>query len=184
MEGFKNYYLERKPFRTMIHLIVGNTGSGKSAYSNNLKIDTLGVVFSLDQWNKTLFFPDKKEEDGLQWMLERIERVETIILEMVLQLDITGTDSILDLGLSKYEQREKFRKFAEVNYIPVKTHFLDISKETRRERVLKRNIEQGETFDLEVTEENFEFMEEWFEEPTPSELEDGIIIKDSINLNN
>lgn len=49
----------------MIHLIVGNTGSGKSTYANRLREEAKGVIFTLDKWNKTLFLPDKKEDDGL-----------------------------------------------------------------------------------------------------------------------
>ncbi len=45
----------------MIHLIVGNTGAGKTTYANKLKKELKGVVFSIDQWNNTLFLPDKKE---------------------------------------------------------------------------------------------------------------------------
>ena len=32
----------------MIHLIVGNTGSGKTTYCNQLKGKNKGVVFSID----------------------------------------------------------------------------------------------------------------------------------------
>lgn len=160
----------------MIHLIVGNTGAGKTSYAQNLKLDTMGIVFSIDTWNKKLFFPDKREEDGLDWMLERIDRVEDIILEYILQLDIIGTDSILDLGLSKHKHREKFREFARKNQIPIKTHFLDVSKETRKQRVLERNNNKGETFQIEVTNQNFEFMEQWFEAPTEEEMFDGVVI--------
>ena len=63
----------------MLHLIVGNTGSGKTTYANALKSKTKGVLFSIDTWNKTLFQPDKTPADGLEWLLERIERSETII---------------------------------------------------------------------------------------------------------
>lgn len=54
----------------MIHLIVGNTGIGKTTYSNKLKATTKGVIFSIDFWNNTLFIPDKNPEDGLDWFLE------------------------------------------------------------------------------------------------------------------
>jgi len=161
----------------MIHLIVGNTGSGKTTYSQKFKSENTGAVFSIDKWNKTLFLPDKRENDGLAWFLERIDRVESIISDLILQLDNSGTDSILDLGLSKFEHREKFRNFAKENNIKTKLHFLDIPKETRRERILQRNIEKGDAFEFEVTEENFEFMEGWFERPTQIELENAIIIK-------
>jgi predicted kinase len=162
----------------MIHLIVGNTGSGKTTYSNQLKVKTKGVVFSIDKWNKTLFLPDKKETDGLEWFLERIERAEKMIMNLIVQLEEAGTDSILDLGLAKKEHREKFRAFAEQNGFNLKIHFLNISKETRLQRVLKRNDEKGETFEFEVTRENFDFMESWFEMPTKDELANGTVIEE------
>ena len=162
----------------MIHLIVGNTGSGKTTYSNELKRKTNGVIFSIDKWNKTLFLPDKKPNDGLEWFLERIERAEIMIMDLVKQLENAKTDSILDLGLSKFEHREKFRKFAESNGYKLQIHFLDISKETRLNRVMKRNSEKGETFEFEVSKENFDFMENWFEAPNEKEMTEGIIISE------
>ncbi len=162
----------------MIHLIVGNTGSGKTTYANILKKEIGGVVFSMDKWNNILFLPDKKEEDGLQWFLDRIERSESLIMSLILQLENIGVDSILDLGLSKFEHREKFRKFAKDNYIEIKMHFLDILKKTRFSRVMERNETKGDTFEFEVTQENFDFMENWFEKPTASELKNGILMQE------
>jgi predicted kinase len=161
----------------MIHLIVGNTGSGKTTYSNKLKDETRGVIFSIDKWNKTLFLPDKKQDDGLEWFLERIDRSELIMQDLIFQLEGVKTDSILDLGLSKMEHRDKFRKFAKENNIACKLHFLDIPKEIRMKRVLDRNIQKGETFEFEVSKSDFEFMEGWFEPPSEFELVNGILVK-------
>lgn len=160
----------------MLHLIVGNTGSGKTTYSNELKKKTKGVLFSIDTWNNTLFLPDKKETDGLEWFLERIERAEKMILNVVTQLEESHTDAILDLGLSKFEHREKFRAFAASNGFDIKLHFLDISKETRWQRVQQRNTEKGATFEFEVSQENFDFMETWFEQPSENELINSVVI--------
>ncbi|MFK7833730.1 MAG: hypothetical protein AB8B52_10670 [Winogradskyella sp.] len=55
---------------------------------------------------------------------------------------------------------------------------MDISKETRLERVMKRNSEKGETFEFDVSKENFDFMENWVEKPTHSEMTNGIIISE------
>ena len=55
----------------MIHLIIGNTGSGKTTYARELKRKTKGIQFSIDTWNKTLFLEDKKPDDGLEWFLEK-----------------------------------------------------------------------------------------------------------------
>ena len=160
----------------MIHLIVGNTGSGKTTYATELRRKINGIIFSIDKWNKTLFLADKKQTDGLEWFLERIERAEKMILDLVNQLENAKTDSILDLGLSKFEHREKFRKFASLYGYELKIHFLDISKETRLSRVMKRNTEQGETFQFEVNQQDFDFMENWFEKPNEAEMKEGIII--------
>ena len=162
----------------MLHLIVGNTGSGKTTYSNELKKKTKGVIFSIDTWNNTLFLPDKTETDGLEWFLERIERAEKMILNVVAQLEQSGTDSILDLGLSKFEHREKFRAFAASQGFNITLHYLNISKETRWQRVQQRNTEKGATFEFEVTKENFNFMETWFENPTENELIGSVVINE------
>lgn len=160
----------------MLHLIVGNTGSGKTTYSFELKKITHGIIFSIDKWNKTLFLADKKPNDGLEWFLERIERSEKMIMELIQQLENSNTDSILDLGLAKYEHRAKFRKFAESHGYEIKTHFLDVSKQTRFERIIKRNKEKGASFEFEVSRENFDFMETWFEKPDKKELAGGVTI--------
>lgn len=160
----------------MLHLITGNTGSGKTTYCNKLKTASGGVIFSIDFWNNTLFLPDKNPEDGLKWFLERIKRSESVIQNLIKQLGSSNTDSILDLGFSKKEHREKFRKFAINNGFDFKLHFLDIPKETRWERIQKRNSEKGETFEFEVSKEDFDFMEGWFETPTTSEMKNGAII--------
>jgi hypothetical protein len=92
-----------------------------------------------------LFLADKKPTDGLEWFLERIERAETMILD-VRQLENSGTDSILDLGFSKLDHREKFRKIA-AKWISIKSHFLDISKETRK-RVMKETQKKRQHLNL------------------------------------
>ncbi|QWX82515.1 ATP-binding protein [Cellulophaga sp. HaHaR_3_176] len=162
----------------MIHLIVGNTGSGKTTYSNQLKEKTKGVIFSIDTWNAVLFLPDKSKNDGITWFLERIERSETLIQKLILQLKHSNVDAILDLGLSKITHRAKFIAFANQHKVEYQIHYLNISKEIRRERILKRNTEQGDTFEFEVTDENFEFMETWFEKLTKKELKNALVIEE------
>jgi len=160
----------------LIHFIVGNTGAGKTTYAQKLKEQTGGVLFSIDKWNKVLFLPDKLDSDGLEWFLDRIERSEEIMMDLIVQLEISNTDVILDLGLSKYAHREKFRKFANRNRVEHTLHFLDIPKDVRLDRVMNRNLERGDTFEFEVTKKNFDFMETWFERPDSIELKNAVII--------
>lgn len=160
----------------MLHLIIGNTGSGKTTYALQLKPKNKGIIFSIDKWNNTLFFQDKKAEDGVEWILERIERAENMMMDTISQLENAEVDSILDLGLSKFEHREKWRRFAKEHDFKYQIHYLNIDKETRRERVTKRNQEQGDSFEFEVSDEAFDFMETWFEEPCAEELLGAVVI--------
>ena len=160
----------------MIHILTGNTGSGKTTYANQLKKGTNGIIFSIDTWNNTLFLADKTPDDGLDWFLERIERAEQLIMSLIDQLERAKTDSILDLGFSKLEHREKFRQFALSNGYDFTMHFLDISREIRLARVMQRNDQKGDTYEFDVSQENFEFMETWFETPSQTEMKNGIII--------
>ncbi len=160
----------------MIHLIVGNTGSGKTTYAHQLKDITNAIHFSIDQWNKTLFLPDKGPTDGLRWFLERINREEAIIMSLIEQLESVGTDSILDLGFAKFEHRKKFRAFADENGFEHTTHYLDIPTATRFQRVMNRNEEKGQSFEFEVSRDEFDFMESWFEAPDANEMRGGTII--------
>lgn len=160
----------------MIHIILGNTGAGKTTYGLSLKEKERGVIFSIDHWNKMLFLDDKTPEDGVDWFLERIQRSDTMIQSLVIQLAEAGTPAILDLGFAKKERREAFYAFAKAYNIPIQLHFLDIPSEIRKQRVVQRNQEKGATFQFEVSETDFDFMETWFERPTPKEVEDAIII--------
>jgi len=38
---------------------------------------------------------------------------------------------------------------------------------------MQRNTEKGETFEFEVSQEDFDFMENWFERPTDKEMIGG-----------
>ncbi len=162
----------------MIHFIFGNTGAGKTTYALALKEQEQGIIFSIDHWNKTLFLEDKTPGDGVDWFLERIRRSDTMIQSLVTQLAGVGTPAILDLGFAKRKRREEFYKYARENKIPYQLHFLDIPKSIRRERVHSRNKTKGETFQFEVSDSDFEFMEDWFETLTPAELKIAIHITD------
>ena len=49
----------------MIHLIVGNTGSGKTTYSNELKRMTKGIIFSIDKIPIDIDKKDNSDEKTL-----------------------------------------------------------------------------------------------------------------------
>jgi hypothetical protein len=43
---------------------------------------------------------------------------------------------------------------------------------------MQRNKEQGDTFEFEVSKENFDFMETWFEKPSKTEMICSVVISE------
>ncbi len=166
----------------MIHLIIGSTGAGKSTYAKRLAEKDGAIIFSIDEWNNTLYLMDKGENDGIDWMLERIERSENMIWSLCVQLDMQSQEVILDLGFSKFDHREKFRILADDFNIDYKLHFLDFPKDVRLDRVLNRNTVKGDTYIFDVNKDMFDFMETRFEMPSKTELKGAIVINDDSYL--
>jgi hypothetical protein len=76
----------------------------------------------------------------------------------------------LELGLLRKTDRESIKvKVEKSGHIAV-FHFVDADLPTRRQRVLDRNAEKGETYSFDVTPAMFEAMEHYFERPSDSEL--------------
>jgi len=53
---------------------------------------------------------------------------------------------------------------------------MNLPKEIRWDRVRQRNNDKGQIFEIEVSEADFNFMEDWFEKPLGKELENASII--------
>lgn len=161
---------------SIVHLITGPTGAGKTTYTLKLAQTQNAVHFSIDLWMQTLFHPDLPGEIRFEWMMERINRCEAQIWAVCRQLLARNTEVILDLGLSKFSHREKFRRLAAAENVPVRLHYVTAPQHVRRERVAHRNTHKPHTFAIEVTPEMFNFMEEWFEPPQGTELAGGVVV--------
>ncbi len=150
-------------------LVVGCTGAGKTTYARTLA-DTLGALrFSIDEWMMPLFGPDQPKPIRFDWMMERVNRCESMIFNMVQQAAMRGITAVLDLSFTKQAHREKFRTLCADAGLSVAVHFVDVPRETRWQRVQGRNAEQGETFAMHVDRAMFDFMEGMWESPHPDE---------------
>jgi predicted kinase len=155
---------------TMVHLVCGATGAGKTSYALKLSRQLNATLFSIDEWMMTLYGPDRPEPMDLPWMLERIERCETQMAALVLQLGSQGVRSVLDISLLREEQRRKWAALASKAGLSVQLHFIDVTAEERWRRVTQRNEQQGETYRLTVTRPMFDYIESVWQPPTPEEL--------------
>ncbi|MBC85979.1 MAG: Zeta toxin [Bdellovibrionaceae bacterium] len=160
----------------MIILIAGSTGAGKSTYANQLAHDLPGLVYSIDQWMRSLYWQDMPKDPDIkwfqenqQWYVERIQRCEEKIRSIAFKSEEIGQNSLLDLGFSTKDHRASFiQPFVKKGY-KVETHFLNIDPEIRWDRVQKRNGEKGETFAMNVDRGMFDYMESIFQAPDENE---------------
>lgn len=128
------------------------------------------MLFAGDQWMARLFFPDMPDPPEFDWVWERIGRAEEQIWEQVQQAAALGIASILDLGLTTFEHRNKFLCLAREAGLDFRLHWIDLPAELRWQRVQKRNEQRGSTFAIPVSRENFDLVEAMWEEPSAAEI--------------
>jgi len=161
---------------SIIHIVFGPQGAGKSTYSKKISKETNGVHLSIDDWMWKLYGEDLPKSMNLRWIMERVERCEKQIWSTSEKISKCGSVVILDLGFMKLAKRELFKSLAKDQNIPTQLHYIKAHHSIRRKRVLERNIKKGETFSFEVTSGMFDFMETEFQIPTEKELINAIII--------
>ncbi len=151
------------------HLVAGSTGAGKTTYARALAEELDGVVFSIDEWMNTLFWPDCPEMNDFPWALERVRRCEVQAAGVARQIAATGIPAILDFGFTTRQQREGWIASARAAGISVELHSLELPAEIRWARVEQRNATKAETFVFPVTRAMFEDMERMWEPPSDEE---------------
>lgn len=160
----------------MVVLVVGMTGAGKSTYARSYAQKNKAIVYSIDNWMKTLFGDDMPDDpdskwffDNQAWYTQRISRCEDQILSLVIDRARHDQNSVLDLGFTHKSHRGKFIKALNEQGVETEIHFLDVDYKVCWSRLEKRNLEKGSTFVMTVTKDMFDYMESVFERPTEKE---------------
>jgi len=154
----------------MIHLLFGPLGAGKSTLARQLADQHRGVRFSIDDWMLELYGPDRPQPMDLPWVLARVQRCERRIWAVATDVVQRGGTAILDLGCMQAADRARFVGQAGSQGLPLQAHFVTAPLALRRQRVMQRNQQRGETFSFEVPPGIFDFMETRFEPPGADEL--------------
>lgn len=152
-----------------VNLIEGPVGAGKSTFASALALQTDGVHIALDDWFSTLFSPDRPAYDFVPWYTERKERLLDLIWNHSQRILASGGIVILELGLIQSHGRAEFCRKVQDEGFELEMYILDAPREVRRERVQRRNIEQGSTFAMVVPDAVFEMASDLWE--TPNEIE-------------
>lgn len=153
-----------------IHLIEGPVGAGKSTFAAQLGAQHAIPRLTLDEWMVVLFRPDRPDEGFMEWYstckqrcIEQIWRVSTDLLDV-------GSDVILELGLVQYQDRVDFYSRVDALEVALKVYVLDVPKAVRAERVQTRNVEQGSTYQMAVSQEIFEMADSAWQMPDAAEI--------------
>jgi len=159
-----------------VFLVFGNAGAGKSTFASTLAVKEDAYIFTIDEWMRNLFMMDMPTPPSYEWALERVCRAETQILQEAKKLNARGIPVILDIGFFSFQQRDRVRAFCRAQGMDVVQYFLDVDKATRWQRIEQRNVEKGETFNIHVSEQVFEFCETIFEPLTADEMASVAVI--------
>jgi predicted kinase len=153
-----------------IHLIIGPVGAGKSTFAKKLSEEHRAPRLILDEWMALLFRPDRPEDGVFAWYRERTERCVEMILRVSESILATGTDVVLEIGMIFRADRLRLYQRVDAAQYPLAIYVLEASREARRERVEKRNLEKGPTFSMAVPPEIFEMASDLWEMPEKDEL--------------
>lgn len=163
-----------------VYLIYGPTAAGKSTYAQALAIETNAVCFAIDDWMHSLYGDDKPERMDMAWIMPRVARCQHRIWSTCLQILASGTDVVLELGLLREMDRDRMKSVVEEAGYAVSFSFVDADLEVRKQRVMRRNTNKGNTFSFNVTPAMFDAMETYFERPTERELGRSRLVSEGV----
>ena len=149
--------------RGEVHLVVGPVGAGKSTYATSLASERRALRLTLDAWMVRLFSSDRPVEGVVPWYVERAERCVDQIWETARAVAELGMDVVLEVGLVRRNERERFYALVDASALELTIHVLDAVREVRRRRVEERNRARGATFSMVVPPEIFELASDLYE---------------------
>ncbi|MEO1776581.1 MAG: AAA family ATPase [Pseudomonadota bacterium] len=153
----------------VVHLVCGGTGAGKSTYARALAAREQALVFILDQWMTTLFWPDAPADLG-NWAHERVERCTAQIRAVAGAATALGMPVVIDAGFATRADRALFGDWAAGRSLACRLRGLDLEPAARWRRVAARHAQGGGDTGIMVTPEMFAYMEALWQAPTSEEM--------------
>lgn len=115
-------------------LICGRICCGKSTYAAELCRQNRAVLLSIDEIMLSVLGPYLGDQHELY-----SERTQNYLLHKSAEILENGIDVVLDWGFWSRKKRESAKAFFAARRIPCQFHYIEISDETWRERIKKRN---------------------------------------------
>lgn len=124
-----------------VTIMCGKICSGKSTYAARLRVQNRAVLLSIDEIMLAMFgqyVGDKHDE--------YVERTEKYLFDKSVEIVESGINVVLDWGVWTKAERTYAKEFYKARNIECELHYIDVSDETWRARIDKRNrlISAGE----------------------------------------
>ena len=150
---------------TTLHLMCGKMASGKSTLAVSLANKNNAILIVEDEWLSKLY-PDeiKSITDYIQYSI----RLKNIITSHVILLLEQGTSVVLDFPANTIKQRNHLRSIFEVADVSHMLHYVEASDEKCKKQLKKRNENNPEQVAF-TTEEEFEAINQYFQDPSENE---------------
>ena len=118
-----------------VFLICGKICCGKTTYAQKLCNENNAVLLSVDEIMLALFGQHCGDKHD-----EYVERTEKYLLNKSLELIENNINVVLDWGFWTKAERKSVKEFYKSRNIECEFHYIDISDETWKNRLNKRNI--------------------------------------------
>lgn len=151
-----------------VFLTCGKICSGKSTYANKLRTENKAVLLSVDEITLALFGRDAGENHDTY-----VERSEKYLFKKSIEIVDMGINVVLDWGFWTKSERDFAKEFYRSHKIDCEFHYIDISDETWRRNLEKRNAEilSGKANAYYVDEGLAKKFDAIFEKPDKSEID-------------
>jgi predicted kinase len=149
-----------------LHLMVGLPCSGKTMLAKKVEHEQSALRLTPDEWQIGLFGQDAKEPEHDA----RHSFIEAMLWNIASRALELGTNVILDFGFWAREEREDYRLRAKRLGASSEVHFLDVPEEELLRRLAVRNSQPSQE-SFHIPEESMKPWIEFFQKPTPEELE-------------
>lgn len=162
-----------------IHLVCGCPGAGKSTFSLQLTQDLGAIRFAIDEWMQCLHNGDKPDHPDFEWYYDRVQRDCLQMRRMAEQIVLKNIPVVFDNGFINSRERAIFVDWAQEHGFSTRLYYVDVPADIRWQRVQKRNDEQMETYQFEVTRDMFDGIAHLWEPPSEKEMHhlNGVRIK-------
>ena len=114
--------------------VCGKICSGKTCYSNKLKLKENAVILSCDELTSILF--DNNLGDAHDEMSKKIWKY---LQQKAVDIVKTNTNVILDWGFWSKRDRQEIREYFKSQNIKVEIHYIDIDEASWQKNISERN---------------------------------------------